>query len=76
MGPRAWGAARPIFDEKKLRIWLYETAMRLSYAAMVLLPDHPEGHDLKLLATQAHYLEVVNKWWSKYRRLNVAAGGA
>jgi hypothetical protein len=61
----------PFFDDKKLRVWLYEIAMRLSHAAMVLLPDHLEGHDLKLLATQAHYLEVNNEWWSKYRDLKL-----
>ena len=32
----------PFFDEKKLKVWLYEIAMRLSHAALVLSSD-PEG---------------------------------
>jgi hypothetical protein len=41
-------------------------ALRLSLAALILLPQ-PSESDIKLLMTQGHYLEVVNKWWSKYR---------
>jgi hypothetical protein len=59
-------AVGPFFDEKKLKSWLGEMAMRLSHAAVVLV-SNPEGSDMKLLMTQKHYLEVVNKWWSKYR---------
>jgi len=55
----------PFFDEKKLTTWLQEMAMRLSHAAVVLV-SNPEGSDVKLLITRANYLEVVNKWWSKY----------
>jgi len=58
----------PFFDEKKLTVWLFEMAMRLSHAALVLSSD-PEGRDLKLLATRMHYLELLNAWWSKYRGL-------
>ena len=56
----------PFFDEKKLRPWLGEMAIRLSLAAMQLLPN-ADANDVKLLLTQAHYLEVFDKWWSKYR---------
>jgi hypothetical protein len=65
-GPANMVHVGPFFDEQKLRSWLGETAIRLSHAALVLLP-HPEGSDANLLMTQAHYLEVVNEWWSKYR---------
>jgi hypothetical protein len=60
----------PFFDEKKLRVWLYEIAMRLSHAAVILL-SAPERKDAKLLTTQVHYIEVNKKWWSKYRRLKL-----
>jgi hypothetical protein len=56
----------PFFDEKKLRSWLGEVALRLSPAGLVLLP-HPDGSDTRLLITTAYYLQVVNSWWSKYR---------
>jgi hypothetical protein len=62
----------PFFDEPKLRSWLGEIAMRLSDAALVLL-SNPNGTDMKLLATQAHYLGVVNNWWSKYRGMKLQA---
>jgi hypothetical protein len=62
----------PFFDEKKLATWLQEMAMRLSHAAVVLV-SNPEGSDVKLLITRAHHLEVVNKWWSKYRGMTVEA---
>jgi hypothetical protein len=62
----------PFFDEKKLAIWLQELAMRLSHAA-VILGSNPEGIDRKLLMTRMHYLEVVNKWWSKYRGMKPQA---
>ena len=51
----------PFFDERKLKVWLYEIAMRLSHAAIIL----------KLLETQAHYLKVNNEWWSKYRGVKI-----
>jgi len=70
-GPDNKAQVGPFFDEKKLRVWLQEMALRLSPAALVLL-SNPEGHDLKLLATQMHYLKVLHRWWSKYRGLNVA----
>ena len=56
----------PFFDEKKLRSWLGETAIRLSLAALTLLPN-PDGSDVKLLFTTTHYLKVHDGWWSKYR---------
>jgi hypothetical protein len=62
----------PFFDEKKLSTWLQEMAMRLSHAAVVLA-SNPEGSDKKLLMTRKHYLEVVNKWWSKYRGMKPKA---
>jgi hypothetical protein len=62
----------PFFDEKKLAIWLQETAMRLSHAAVVLM-SNPEGSALKLLMTRMHYLKVVNEWWSKYRGMKPQA---
>jgi hypothetical protein len=62
----------PFFDEQKLRSWLGEMALRLSPAALILLPN-PDGSDMKLLVTQTHYLGVVNKWWSKYRGMKPQA---
>jgi hypothetical protein len=56
----------------KLTVWLNEMAMRLSHAAVVLT-SNPEGIDVKLLMTRKHYLEVVNKWWSKYRGMKPQA---
>jgi hypothetical protein len=69
-GPANMVQVGPFFDEKKLKVWLYEMAKRLSHAAIILL-HRPEGNDLKLLATQAHYLKVNNEWWSKYRGLKL-----
>ncbi len=60
------------FDETKLATWLQEVAMRLSHAAVVLA-SNPEGSDTTLLMTRKHYLEVVNKWWSKYRGIKPKA---
>jgi hypothetical protein len=71
-GPANMAQVGPFFDEQKLRSWLGEMALRLSPAALVLLP-HPDGSDMKLLATSAHYLEVCNKWWSKYRGMKPQA---
>jgi hypothetical protein len=62
----------PFFDEKKLRSWLGEMALRLSHAAVILL-SNPEGSDVKLLVTQKHYLEVANRWWSTYRGMKPQA---
>jgi hypothetical protein len=47
-------------------------ATRLSHAAVVLV-SNPEGSDIVLLMAQKHYLEVINKWWSKYRGMNLQA---
>jgi hypothetical protein len=58
----------PFFDERKLALWMREIAMRLSHAAVVLV-SNPEGTDINLLATRAHYLNAVNTWWVKYRGL-------
>jgi hypothetical protein len=65
-GPTNMAQVGPFFDEEKLRSWLGDMAMRFSLAAMLLLPK-PDGSDMEFLVAQAHYLEVVNKWWSKYR---------
>jgi hypothetical protein len=54
-GPANMAQVGPFFDEQKLRSWLGEMAMRLSHAAMLLLPN-PDGSDMKLLVTQTHYL--------------------
>ena len=70
-GPDNMAQVGPFFDQKKLTVWLQEMALRLSPAASHLMPD-TGGHDLKLLATRMHYLEVLHGWWSKYRGLNVA----
>jgi hypothetical protein len=63
----------PFFDEQKLWSWLGEMALRLSPAALILLP-HPDGNDMRLLITTAHYLKVANEWCSKYRGMNVLRG--
>jgi len=47
-------------------------SMRLSHAAVVLA-SNPEGNDMKLLITRKRYLEVANKWWSKYRGMKPQA---
>jgi hypothetical protein len=65
-GPDNMAQVGPFFDDKKLASWLGEMAMRLSLAALILLPQ-PSESDIKLLMTQRHYLKVVNEWWSKYR---------
>jgi hypothetical protein len=70
-GPANMVHVGPFFDEQKLRSWLGEMAIRLSPAALILL--HPDGSDANLLITQAHYLEVVNEWWSKYRGMKPQA---
>jgi hypothetical protein len=70
-GPESMAQVGPFFDEKKLRVWLQEMALRLSPAALTLMPD-TQGHDLQLLATRMHYLQVLHGWWSKHRGLNVA----
>lgn len=62
----------PFFDKDKLAMWLYEMVMRVSHAAMILT-EKPEGNDLVLLATQQHYLTVVNAWWAKYRNMKPQA---
>jgi hypothetical protein len=71
-GPSNMAQVGPFFDEKKLKTWLQEIAMRLSHAAVVLV-SNPEGSDLKLLMTRKHFLEVVNKWWATYRGVSPQA---
>ena len=71
-GPDNMAQVGPFFDDKKLASWLGEMAMRLSHAAMVLMPN-PSGSDMKLLAACVHYLKVVNTWWSKYRGMKPQA---
>jgi hypothetical protein len=70
-GPQNMAQVGPFFDEQKLRSWLGEMAMRLSPAALKLLPN--PGNDMKFLATQRHYLRVFSKWWSKYRGMKPQA---
>jgi len=65
-GPANMAHVGPFFDEQKLRSWLGEMALRLSHAAVILVSE-PEGSDMTLLMTRAHYLEVAKRWWSKYR---------
>jgi hypothetical protein len=72
MGPAKMAQVGPFFDDRKLAIWLQETAMRLSHAAVVLV-SNPEGSDTSLLMARKHYLEVVTKWWSKYRGMKPQA---
>jgi hypothetical protein len=60
----------PFFDQKKLAVWLQEMALRLSPAALALMPA-AENSDLELLATRMHYLRVLNAWWVKYRGLDI-----
>jgi hypothetical protein len=69
-GPANMAQVGPFFDQKKLEIWLQEIATRLSHAAVVLV-SNPEGSDIALLMTRKQYLEVVHKWWSKYRGLKL-----
>jgi hypothetical protein len=71
-GPDNMAQVGPFFDEEKLAAWLYEIAMRLSHAAVVLISDS-EGQDRDLLMTRAHYLGVVNKWWLTYRDMKPSA---
>jgi hypothetical protein len=69
-GPENLAHVGPFFDQKKLTVWLQEMALRLSPAALALMPA-AESSDLQLLATRLHYLKVVNGWWSKYRGLDI-----
>jgi hypothetical protein len=71
-GPENMAQVGPFFDEQKLRSWLGEMALRLSPAALRLLPDL-DGRDMPLLETQRHYLRVFNKWWSQYRGVKPGA---
>ena len=73
MGPDNMAQVGPFFDEKKLATWLKEMAIRLSHAAVVLV-SNPEGSDMTLQITRKHYLEVVDKWWSKYRGMKTPGG--
>jgi hypothetical protein len=58
------GEIGPFFDEKKLAAWLQELAKHLSIFANILVPT--QSRDLKLLAAQAHYLQALHDWMSKY----------
>jgi hypothetical protein len=64
-GPDNMAQVGPFFDHEKLASWLGEMALRLSIAAMHM--PNPSGRDINLAMTQAHYLEVCQKWWWKYR---------
>jgi hypothetical protein len=74
-GPRNMAQVGPFFDEQKLRAWLGEMAIRFSHSAMVLL-SNSDGNDMTLLVARAHYLEVLNTWWSKYRGIGALGGGS
>jgi len=65
MNDKNLGETGPFYNEKKLSAWLGELVTRLSHAAVILASD-AEGQDVKLLATRAHFLEVVNAWMAKY----------
>jgi hypothetical protein len=69
-GPEDMAHIGPFFDQKKLAVWLQEMALRLSPAALALMPA-AENSDLELLATRMHYLRVLNAWWVKYRGLDI-----
>ena len=62
----------PFFDEQKLRSWLGEMVQHFSVGALKLLPN-PDGDNMQLLATQTHYIGVVNRWFSKYRGMKPVA---
>jgi hypothetical protein len=68
-GPANLVQVGPFFDEEKLGSWVQEMAMRLSHAAIILVTN-AEGTDVALLRARAHYLDIVNAWWSKYRGLS------
>jgi hypothetical protein len=68
-GPAKLAQVGPFFDQQKLAMWLYETAMRVSHAAVILV-SNVEGDDRSLLATRQHYLSVVNAWWGQYRHMS------
>jgi hypothetical protein len=69
-GPARMAQVGPFFDKDKLSLWLFEIAMRLSHAA-VILASNPEGDDRVLLATRQHYLTVANAWWAKHRNMTL-----
>jgi hypothetical protein len=69
-GPENMAQVGPFFDERKLRSWLGEMAMRLSHAAMVLLPN-PDGSDRPPLIEDS---EVVRLGRQKYRGMKPQAG--
>src|SRR5262249_32669921 len=52
-GPENLAHLGPFFDQRKLTVWLQETALRLSPAALALMPAAESG-DLQLLATRMH----------------------
>jgi len=62
----------PFYDQQKLAMWLYEMAMRVSHAAVILVAS-VEGDDRTLLLTRQHYLAVVNAWWQKHRQMSPQA---
>ncbi len=71
-GPAKMAQVGPFYDQQKLAMWLYEMAMRVSHAAVVLVSS-PEGDDRTLLITRQHYLSVVNPWWQKHRHMSPQA---
>lgn len=71
-GPAKMAQVGAFYDEHKLAMWLYEMAMRVSHAAVVLVAS-VEGDDRTLLVTRGHYLSVVNAWWQKHRHMSPQA---
>lgn len=65
MNDQNLGEICPFFNEKKLEVWVGQTASRLSHAAVILVSS-VEGLDLGLLSARAEYLDVVNGWRLKY----------
>ncbi len=74
-GPANMAQVGPFFDKDKLAMWLYEMALRVSHAAVILV-SNPEGDDRPLLATRQQYLAVVNKWYATYRNMTLQDGGS
>src|SRR5437660_1498454 len=74
-GPANMAQVGPFVDKNKLAMWLYELALRVSHAAVILV-SNPEGDDRPLLATRQQYLAVVNKWYATYRNMTLQDGGS
>lgn len=71
-GPAMMAQVGPFYDQPKLAMWLYEMAMRVSHAAVILV-SNVEGDDRTLVATRLHYLSVVDARWQKHRHMSPRA---